>query len=160
MRNHAHARAGDGWGSPGTKEEIGGNRRAARRYDLGLVLRWSLLDRGKPTDWGTGWTVNFSSGGILFQAGCKLPIGFKVRLSIAWPIQLRDVPLQLSVIGRIVRSDGDRVAVRMVQHEFRTAPVQQEGPHDWAAATHAALPSRTVGSPLPRCPRSRVAASF
>ena len=38
-----------------------------------------------------------------------------------WPVLLHDVaPLQLVVIGRVVRAAGRRAAIRMVQHEFRT----------------------------------------
>jgi hypothetical protein len=45
-----------------------------------------------------------------------------VELSIAWPALLHNIaPMQLVVSGRIVRAEGARAAVRMVQHEFRTA---------------------------------------
>jgi hypothetical protein len=44
-----------------------------------------------------------------------------VELSIAWPVLLHNVaPMQLVAIGKIVRDEGNRVAIQTVQHEFRT----------------------------------------
>jgi hypothetical protein len=73
-------------------------------------------------DTGTGTTLDLSSGGILFETDRQLPTGLNVELSISWPVLLHNVaPLQLVVTGRIVRTVGRRTAVRMMQHEFRTA---------------------------------------
>lgn len=110
------------WVEPVTQTEaIAGERRCHRRYDINLEVRWKLLRRRKVVDAGAGRTVDLSSGGILFEAGQTLPGGFRVELSVSWPVLLHDVaPLQLVVLGRIVRSDERHAALRMTQHEFRT----------------------------------------
>src|SRR5262249_967671 len=102
-------------------EVIRGDRRYDRRYGIALEVRWKLVRRRKVLDSGTGRTVDLSSGGILFDAGRQLPVGLNVELSIAWPALLHNVaPMQLAVSGRIVRTHGNRTAIHMNQHEFRT----------------------------------------
>src|SRR5579862_1528897 len=107
------------WRTPtDATQQIGGERRSDRRYDISLEVRWKLLRRKKTLDSGHGQTVDLSSGGILFETGRKLPVGLKVQLSIAWPVLLHNAsPLQLTVAGRIVRSDNERAAIEIVQHE-------------------------------------------
>ncbi len=103
-------------------DQIAGDRRSDRRYNLALGLRWNLLYRKKVVDSGIGRTVDLSSGGILFDAGLKLPAGLKICLAISWPALLHESTLmQLVVEGRIVRSDVAGVAIRTMLHEFRTA---------------------------------------
>jgi hypothetical protein len=51
-----------------------------------------------------------------------LPAGGSIELVMNWPFLLEGVcPLKLVMRGRIVRSDGQRVAIQAEQHEFRTA---------------------------------------
>jgi hypothetical protein len=108
-------------------EEIHGDRRYDRRYDIALDVRWKLVRRRKVLEAGAGATIDLSSGGILFEAGRQLPVGMNVELAIAWPALLHNVaPMQLVVTGRIVRTHGSRTAVHMIQHEFRTAGASQE----------------------------------
>lgn len=103
-------------------DKIAGDRRSDRRYDIALDLRWKVIRRRRVLDAGTGITLDLSSGGILFETDRQLPAGLNIELSISWPVLLHNVaPLQLVVTGRIVRASGRRTAVRMMQHEFRTA---------------------------------------
>lgn len=103
---------------------IGLERRSDRRYELALTVRWRLIRRRRVLDSGTGTTVDVSSSGLLLETDRELSTGLMIELSIAWPVLLHNVaPLQLVVAGRVVRVQGRRVAVRMVQHEFRTAGV-------------------------------------
>jgi hypothetical protein len=63
----------------------------------------------------------------LIEIDRELPSGLNIELSIAWPVLLHDVaPLQLVVAGRVVRTTGQRVGVRMIQHEFRTVSMPAE----------------------------------
>lgn len=102
--------------------KIAGDRRHDRRYEIHLDLRWKLVRRKRVLETGTGRTLDLSSGGILIEADQQLPVGLNVEMSLAWPVMLHNVaPMQLVISGRIVRSAGQRVAIRMVQHEFRTA---------------------------------------
>jgi c-di-GMP-binding flagellar brake protein YcgR len=115
---------------PEPGEQIAGERRSDKRYDISLELRWKVLRRKRTLDSGLGRTVDLSSGGILFETGRKLPVGLKVQLSIAWPVLLHNAsPLQLTVSGHVVRSDNKRAAIEIDQHEFRTAgaSVEQRG---------------------------------
>jgi hypothetical protein len=106
----------------GGTEQIAGDRRSDRRYEIQLDLRWKLIRRRRVLDTGVGHTLDLSSGGILFEAGRPMPPGLNVELSVSWPILLRNIaPMQLCIAGRIVRSQGGRTAIRMTQHEFRTA---------------------------------------
>jgi len=63
-----------------------------------------------------------------------------VELAISWPVMLHNsAPLQLIVSGRIVRSNGTRAGVRMVQHEFRTIGSASELRLNAAAAGKSTL---------------------
>ena len=110
-----------------TTQGLNGERRDDRRYDIQLELRWKLIRRRRVIDSGTGRTLDLSSGGIMFETGRDLPAGLNVELSISWPVRLHNVaPLQLIVLGRIVRSGGGWAAIRTVQHEFRTMGMSAE----------------------------------
>jgi hypothetical protein len=117
--------SGMAWEAQSSKiPAIAGERRGDRRYALQLELKWKLVRRRRVLETGTGHTLDLSSSGILLDAGRHLPQGLNLELSVSWPVLLHNVaPLQLSVSGRIVRSDGHRAAIQMVQHEFRTAGV-------------------------------------
>ena len=113
------------------------DRRQRRRYVIELSLRWRLLRRRKVVESGSGRTIDMSSAGIMFNAGSPLPAGLDVELSIAWPALLHQrSPLQLTVNGRIVRCNGNCVAVRIAEHEFRTISL-----------LHASRPSNGVIRP-------------
>lgn len=112
---------------PADSDAIGGNRRQDRRYELQLDLKWKLIRRRRVLETGTGQTVDFSSGGILFDAGRPLPEGLNVELAISWPVLLHNVaPMQLIATGKIVRGIGRQVAIQTTQHEFRTVGVPSE----------------------------------
>jgi hypothetical protein len=112
---------------PTILDAIAGDRRSDRRYNLELELRWKLIRRRRVLDSGVGRTIDLSSGGILFESGRHMPPGLNVELSITWPVRLHDMaPMQLFVYGRIVRAQKGSAAIRMVQHEFRTAGIPAE----------------------------------
>ena len=130
-------------------DTIGGDRRRDKRYGLELEVRWKLIRRRRLLESGEGGTVDVSSGGMLFDAGRPLPLGLNVELSVTWPVMLHNVaPLQLLVYGKIVRSDGRRTAIRMVQHEFRTAGAMMERRLVLATSPRPAAPlvSRVSGA--------------
>jgi len=127
-------------------DKIAGDRRSDRRYDIALDLRWKVIRRRRVLDAGTGTTCDLSSGGILFETDRQLPTGLNVELSISWPVLLHNVaPLQLVVTGRIVRASGRRTAIRMMQHEFRTAKQTPE---------RSNLPNPRGASPMLANPRN------
>ena len=111
------------WGGPSERlAAIGGDRRGERRYGLGLEIRWKLLHRRKVLDSGTGRTRDLSSHGILFVTRGTVPLGANLEVEVSWPALLHGLrPLKLMAAGRVVRSDATGTAIRMTQHEFRTA---------------------------------------
>ena len=118
-------------------EGIAGDRRSDRRYPIQLDLRWKLVRRKRVLETGTGSTLDFSRGGIQFESTRPLPTGLTVELAISWPVLLHNVaPMQLVAQGRIVRSEGGRVAIRMSQHEFRTVGISA----GHCAATRPSVP--------------------
>jgi hypothetical protein len=107
-----------------TTERIAGDRRSDKRYSMMLDLRWKLIHRRRVVDSGEGRTLDVSGGGVRFESGRPLPEGLNVELAISWPMLLRGIaPMQLVVQGRILRSHGGQIAIRMIQHEFRTVGV-------------------------------------
>ena len=101
---------------------IAEERRQNCRYRIPLDLRWKLLYRRKVRAEGTGCTIDLSSGGILFDAKERLPVGMQVELLIEWPAVLDNaVAVQLFVSGRVVRSTESHIAITKEIHEFRTA---------------------------------------
>lgn len=70
---------------------------------------------------GSGKTLNFGSGGLLFTTEERLPLGRTVELSVTWPALLGGkCPLQFVATGRVVRSENHRAAVKIQRYEFRT----------------------------------------
>ena len=127
-----------------------GDRRQHRRYPVDSQVEYKVVSGREVTEIGFGRVLNLSSGGILFDAGRPLPAGLNVELSITWPVMLHNVaPLQLLVYGKIVRSDGRRTAIRMMQHEFRTAGAMMERRLALANGTRSTQPllSRVGGGP-------------
>jgi len=121
-------------------DKISGDRRRDRRYEIALEVKWKLIRRRKLLDTGLGRTIDLSSGGLLLEADRPLPVGLNLELSITWPVMLHNVaPLQLVVSGRIVRSRGKQVAVRMIQHEFRTMGIAGEHRTNVGGATRTAM---------------------
>jgi PilZ domain len=126
-------------------DDIKTDRRRNRRYGLHLDLRWKLIRRRRVLDRGVGRTVDLSSGGILFDSGRPLEQGMNVELSISWPVLLRNVaPMQMVVIGRVVRCAQNLTALTMVQHEFRTAGISSE--HRVANIAETRTPSSLFGN--------------
>jgi hypothetical protein len=132
----------ESWVIPAPKSDtINGDRRQNHRYHLQLELRWKLIRRRRVLGTGTGYTIDVSSGGVLFDAGRHLPEGLNAELSIVWPVLLHNVaPLQLVAAGKIVRGIGNRIAIQTVQHEFRTLGAPDESHKPTAASTRAKPP--------------------
>src|SRR4051794_11352903 len=92
---------------------IAGDRRQDYRYELKLEVKWKLIRRRRVLETGSGYTIDMSSGGILFDAGRPLPKGLNIELSITWPVLLQNAaPMQLVATGRIVRSAGRQIAIQ------------------------------------------------
>jgi len=96
-------------------------RRRRQRFPIECELRYRLLDSRRHLPQHTGKTINLSSKGVLFEAGCELPVGKRVEISIAWPALLNEkCRLKMVAIGRVVRAGDGRAAALIQKHEFRT----------------------------------------
>ena len=96
-------------------------RRAGSRYPVSLELSYRGLN-GKSKLTGRGKTINISSSGILFATEQPLLLNADVELMLRWPVLLNnEVPLQLKVSGKVMRTDGSRAAIEISQYEFRVS---------------------------------------
>jgi PilZ domain len=115
------SRQQDRLGENSITDIIRGDRRASRRYDVGLELRYRIITANGSGRLGFGTARNLSRGGVLVQTDEPLPTGLQVELCVKWPYQLQNVcPLDLVIIGHTVRLDGARTAVRSASYSFHT----------------------------------------
>jgi hypothetical protein len=58
---------------------------------------------------------------VAFQGDQKVRTGARVEIVVDWPALLHGTTaLQLTLVGRVVRSDTDGFAMSLERHEFRT----------------------------------------
>ena len=89
------------------------DRRLDRRYPVTCPLEYMAVVEGSAIC-GLGFTVNISTGGVLFQAMNRLPHGLPIELFIAWPGSPNDVAdVKVRVRAVTVRTEGDCTAVRI-----------------------------------------------
>src|SRR5271165_3872134 len=87
------------------------DRRQTCRYPLSQDVKYTVIHSRTLKTSGSGKTLNFGSGGLLFTTEDHLPVGRTVELSVTWPALLEGkCPLQFVATGRIVRSEGNRAA--------------------------------------------------
>jgi hypothetical protein len=97
------------------------DRRATDRFPIESELGYKLMEAQQIRETGQGRTLNMSSGGILFTAETRLPVGRRVELSVHWPAQLNErCGLKLVALGRIVRSNSETAAIQIEKYDFRT----------------------------------------
>jgi hypothetical protein len=104
------------------------------RYSVTLELQFKLL-KGKTVEYvGLGRTLNISTGGVLFRADDSAQVATALEqdrlivLEIKWPCRLEDgCPIKLVARGKIVRWDANRIALKILKHEFHTAGARLVG---------------------------------
>lgn len=100
-------------------EMIMGDRRADKRYEMELELQYRIIRGHRVVQQGYGRTITMSRGGLAFTTERQLPIGCAIELAIEWPIPLYGrYPLQLRMMGHVVRNVRGVAAVRTTWHEF------------------------------------------
>jgi len=93
-------------------------RRLALRYPLLLDLTCRLIKGRQILRVGKGRTCNISSRGIFFSSREVFETGSTLWLSIRWPAEREGQRIELSVIGRVLRSDSLGTAVQIQKHGF------------------------------------------
>src|SRR5580698_3283611 len=97
------------------------DRRETNRFPVREDVKYTVVHSRALRTSGSGKTLNFGSGGLLFTTEERLPLGRTVELSVAWPALLGGkCPLQFVATGRVVRSESNRAAVKIERYEFRT----------------------------------------
>jgi hypothetical protein len=97
------------------------DRRETGRFPVRENVKYTVVHSRALKTSGSGKTINFGSGGLLFTTEERLPVGRTVELSVNWPALLGGTcPLQFVATGRVVRSEDDRAAVKIERYEFRT----------------------------------------
>jgi hypothetical protein len=102
---------------------FGGNtdRRETSRFPVTEDVKYVVTHAKALKTRGSGKTLNFGSGGLLFTTEERIPLGRLVELSVTWPALLGGkCPLQFVATGRVVRSENHRAAVKFQRYEFRT----------------------------------------
>jgi hypothetical protein len=95
------------------------DRRSDRRYRIEAPLQYSAICDRSESFSGSGTTLNLSNSGVLFETDQTLQEGMDVELSIAWPAKLKDVSVELNVVGTTIRTAGGRIAVSIRYYEYR-----------------------------------------
>ena len=102
-------------------EKAQADRRHSDRFPIVREMRYRILNKRNVTEPVAGTTVNLSSSGVLFAAEGIMSPGWRVELSINWPVKLNDkCALKLVARGRVVRSERGIAAIEILEHEFRT----------------------------------------
>jgi hypothetical protein len=97
------------------------DRRRSERMAIEQEVHYRVLNKKDGEIKADGKTVNISSSGVLFTTDKTLLPGRQVELNINWPAQLDNkCSLKLVARGRVVRLEGGRAALEILQHEFRT----------------------------------------
>jgi len=104
------------------------DQRLQRRYPIPFDLEYKLLTKGRVGHSGFGKVLNISSRGVFFDTDDLLPVGDPIELRISWPFLLDGIcQLILILRGRIIRSDGNGIAIMTVTFEFRTTAARMIG---------------------------------
>jgi c-di-GMP-binding flagellar brake protein YcgR len=98
------------------------DRRSSKRFPIAQEIQYRTLDHKAPApESGTGKTLDISSGGVLFETAQRLRFGKRVEVSINWPAKLDgNCLLKFVAVGRVIRAEDARAAIRIEQYEFRT----------------------------------------
>ena len=111
---------------PAHVPRIDPERRSKTRYPLQLTVHYRTIDRSHRIS-GIGQTLNLSSGGLLFAGAHMLRIGQRVEVAMEWPFLLDStIPLQLTIVGSVVHTDGPTCGMAFAGYQFRTMRRSQD----------------------------------
>lgn len=97
------------------------DRRDTSRFPVKEEVKYQVLQSRAAPLVGSGHTINIGSGGILFTTEEKLAVGRTVEIAVNWPARLGGTcPLKFVAVGKIIRSDSNKAAVRIDKYEFKT----------------------------------------
>jgi hypothetical protein len=95
-------------------------RRSKLRFPLDLGTHYQTVGKGQPCI-GTGLVGNMSSSGLFVAGEHEVDAGRRIKLTVEWPTLLNgEIPLQLVIDGKVVRSEASGFGVELHRHQFRT----------------------------------------
>jgi hypothetical protein len=92
-------------------------RRADCRYTIRTGLEYKWVERRQVLRTGAGSLTNISRNGLLFECDRDIPASTRIELNVDWPAQA--IQVSLHVTGETIRSQGSRIAVRILHSAFR-----------------------------------------
>lgn len=96
-------------------------RRASIRFPIQQPVNYFVPDAKRAFIRGTGVTINMSSAGVLFSGDIPVGQGEHLDMSVDWPVRLENgCPLKLVILGRVVRTHGNQMAIQIDKQELRT----------------------------------------
>jgi len=122
-------------------------RRSGRRFPIRMHVAYRLVlkEDKRVLSQGKGQTVDISHTGILLSTADPYPVGAAAELLVDWPAHAEDkAPVQLWLVGRVVRSDEHGTAVQILRHSFRA----REEATLSTSASWAGLPSDLTPDPI------------
>jgi hypothetical protein len=96
------------------------DRRVSDRLPLIRDVRYKVLGKKSKAVIGSGKTLNMSGNGVLFTTKSALPQGASVELSVSWPARVNGIPMELILLGRLVRTEEKQAAISITRYDFRT----------------------------------------
>jgi len=104
----------------GKNRTIPAERRSKTRYPIELNVKYRTLGRYHRLT-GMGRTANLSSCGMFIVTEQRVALGARLELNIEWPSLLDGlIPLQMVVVGKVVRCLESGFAFAFGQYQFRT----------------------------------------
>jgi hypothetical protein len=104
---------------PGRTDAID-ERRTSNRLPLIRNVRYKVLGEKSQGLVGSGKTRNMSGNGVLFTTKSALPAGASIELVVSWPARLNGLPMELVLLGRLVRTEETQAAISILRYYFRT----------------------------------------
>lgn len=96
-------------------------RRVKYRYPVELNVRYQAVGAAGGPISGVGQTINMSSGGMFLACTGNIPDGTRLKIFVEWPSLLNGTtPLQLIMVGTVVRSTALGVSISFESYQFKT----------------------------------------
>jgi hypothetical protein len=120
-------------------------RRKRLRFPLNTELRYQVSGRGHgDSGRGIGQVQDIGSRGLAFRADGPIEPGWRLSVSMAWPVRLdNQFMLRLGFEGVVLRTHGSLVVVTIERPEFRIA-----GKIMAAARQEIAAMASGIGAPV------------
>jgi PilZ domain len=96
-------------------------RRKSHRFPVHQALQYRVVKPSTEKVTGVGQILDMSGSGILFSTQGQLRLGRTLEVTMTWPARLDGIcRLKFVASGRVVRSEGQLVAMRIQRYEFHT----------------------------------------